>query len=197
MRKQLLFLFLISFGLLNISCMHHHYKKCKRKKDGLAVVNPVHDSKISGWVRFHKVGKKKVTVKAEIKGLKPKQKYGFHVHQYGDCRENGKNAGTHLGSYKKNKKHGSSDSKERHMGDLGNLTAGEDGTAVYEKTVKMCMRKLGGRSVIIHAQEDDLKSQPSGNAGPYIGCGVIGYVQLLDNHANKDVKAASEKKKEK
>ena len=202
MKKKLILLSLamIIFSALNISCMHNHYKskcKCKKyKKIGLALVTPVNDSKISGWIHFHKQERKKVTVKAEIKGLKPKQKYGFHVHKYGDCRENGKNAGAHLGSYRKNKKHGSADSEERHMGDLGNLVAGEDGTAIYKKTVNMCMRKLGGRSVIIHAQEDDLKSQPSGNAGSYIGCGIIGYVQSLNDNTN-DKTATSEKKKEK
>lgn len=146
------------------------------KKAGVAVVSPVNKSKAKGWVSLHKIKKKQVLVKAEITGLKPNQKYGFHIHQYGDCRDNGKNAGSHLGSHKEGSKHGSPDSKEKHMGDLGNLIAGKDGKAVYEKTLNMCMYKLGGRSVIIHANEDDLKSQPSGNAGPYIGCGVIGYV---------------------
>lgn len=194
-KKQLLFLFLISFGLLNISCMHYRHKYKKHKKEGFAVIIPVNDSKISGWVHFHKTEKKKVKVKAEIKGLKPNQKYGFHVHKYGDCREDGKNAGAHLGSHKKNKKHGSANSEERHMGDLGNLTAGEKGIANYENTVKMCMYKLGGRSVIIHAQEDDLKSQPSGNAGPYIGCGVIGYTKSSEDHQKKDDKKVNSKKK--
>ncbi len=175
-QKLLLFIPLIAtISFLNISCMHRHKYK-KMKKAGVAVVSPVNKSKAKGWVSLHKIKKKQVLVKAEITGLKPNQKYGFHIHQYGDCRDNGKNAGSHLGSHKEGSKHGSPDSKEKHMGDLGNLIAGKDGKAVYEKTLNMCMYKLGGRSVIIHANEDDLKSQPSGNAGPYIGCGVIGYV---------------------
>ena len=185
MKKNMpVFLLVLIFSFLNISCMHHKYKH-KYKKEGLAVIAPVNKSKIQGWVRFQKTENRQVLVKAAITGLKPNQKYGFHIHQYGDCRENGKNAGGHLNPHIK--KHGSPDSKERHMGDLGNLTAGKKGTAVYEQTVDMCMYKTGGRSVIIHANEDDLKSQPAGNAGLYIGCGVIGYVNPSD-HKKEEVK---------
>ena len=181
-QKLLLTLLIIIFSFLNISCMHR-YKYKKMKKAGVAVVSAVNESKVKGWVSVHKIKRKEVLVKAKITGLKPNKKYGFHIHQYGDCRDNGKNAGKHLGSHKEGSKHSSPDSKEKHMGDLGNLIAGKDGIAVYEKTLNMCMYKLGGRSIIIHANEDDLKSQPSGNAGPYIGCGVIGYVNknLLKN----------------
>ena len=175
------------------ACITENIKKTK--KAGVAVVSSVNKSTVKGWVSFHKTEKRQVTIKAEITGLKPNQKYGFHIHQYGDCRDNGKNAGKHLGSYKKSAKHGAPDSKHKHIGDLGNLTAGKDGTAVYKKTLSMCMYKLGGRSVIIHANEDDLKSQPSGNAGPYIGCGVIGYVNkdLLKKECKKRIQAKKEK----
>ena len=176
--KPLILLLIITFTLLNISCAHRKYKH-KYKKEGVAVISPVNNSKVKGWVHFHKIERKKVLVKAEITGLEPNKKYGFHIHQYGDCREDGKNAGGHL-SYYKESKHGAPDSKEKHMGDLGNLVTGKTGTATYQNTLDICMYKVGGRSVIIHANEDDLKSQPSGNAGSYIGCGVTGYAKKLD-----------------
>ena len=165
-------------------CKHHQHKhkckgqhkcsKCSFKKESVAVVSALNNSEVKGSVRFIKKEKKSIVVSAHITGLNPEKKYGFHIHQYGDCREEGKNAGTHLNPYKT--KHGSPDSKDKHMGDLGNLESDAKGTAVYEKTINnMCLYKLSGRSVIIHAQEDDLKSQPSGNAGAYIGCGVIGW----------------------
>ena len=181
MRNNLpVFLLVITFSFLNISCMHYYkYKKYKHKKESLTVISSVNDSKVQGWVHFHKIEHKKVLVTAEIKGLKPNKKYGFHIHQYGDCRENGKNAGGHL-SYYEDSRHGSPNSEEKHMGDMGNLRSGKAGTSVYKKVLDICMYKIGGRSVIIHANEDDLKSQPSGNAGPYIGCGVIGYVKKSD-----------------
>ncbi|MDE0119734.1 MAG: superoxide dismutase family protein [Bdellovibrionales bacterium] len=176
---KLLILLSITLPLLfNISCAHHKYKK-KYKKAGLAVLSPVNNSKVKGWVHFHKIERKKVLVRAKVTGLEPNKKYGFHIHQYGDCREDGKNAGGHL-SYRKNSKHGAPDSEKKHIGDLGNLVTGKTGTATYQNILDICMYKTGGRSVIVHANEDDLKSQPSGNSGSYIGCGVIGYVKSAD-----------------
>ena len=162
-----------------------HKKFCKWTKEGKAWIYPVNKSKVSGWVSFQKQAKKQVLVKAEVRGLKPNKKYGFHIHEYGNCRNNGKNAGGHFNP--KGHKHGSADSAERHMGDLGNLKADKNGRAVYEKTLKICMKKVGGRSVIVHAGPDDLKSQPSGNAGPYIGCGLIGYVKPTKKPVAKPV----------
>ena len=197
------FLSIITLSFFNISCVHYFkYKKHKHKKESLSVISPVNESKVQGWVHFHKTKHKKVQVTAEIKGLQPNKKHGFHIHQYGDCRENGKNAGGHL-SYHKDSLHGSPNSKEKHMGDMGNLISGKTGTAVYKKTLDICMYKIGGRSVIIHANEDDLKSQPSGKAGPYLGCGVIGYVKKTDQkkeekETKKEAPKSTEiKKKEK
>lgn len=192
--SSIFLLLTITFSCLNISCAHHFFHKHKYKKDSLAVISPVNESKIQGWVHFQKTEDKQVLVKAKISGLKPNKKYGFHIHKYGDCRENGKNAGGHLGSYK-GVPHGAPNSEENHMGDMGNLTSGKKGTAVYKEVLDICMRKIGGRSVIIHANEDDLKSQPSGNAGPYIGCGIIGYVQKSHQKVKKPAKEKKEELK--
>ena len=179
---------IIATGFLFVGCSHYRYfksGKCDKrlKKEATAVIAPVNKSRVRGWARFQKIDKKQVLVTAEIKGLKPNKKYGFHIHQYGDCRDNGKNAGAHLNPGGQHK-HGSPDSQDRHLGDLGNLKSNKAGKAVYAKTVDMCMYKAGGRAVIIHAGEDDLKSQPSGNAGPYIGCGVIGYTKSTEIDAD-------------
>jgi Cu-Zn family superoxide dismutase len=109
----------------------------------------------------------------EVKGLEP-GKHGFHIHEFGDLRsDDGMAAGGHYNP--EGHKHGGPDSAERHVGDLGNITANADGIA----TVKMMVRGLKvhfviGRSLVVHAKEDDLKSDPSGNAGGRIGVGVIG-----------------------
>ena len=167
---------IVTFGFLSLSCSHHkHYRKHKKSLARAEMVS-VNKSKTKGWVHFQKTKEKKqVRVRAEITGLKPNQKYGFHIHQYGDCRDNGKNAGGHLNPRKT--QHGSPDSEEHHLGDLGNLVADKKGKAVYDQVLKLCMYKVGGRSVIIHANPDDFTTQPAGNAGPYISCGVIGYVK--------------------
>ena len=167
-------LFLLTSSFWNISCAHHKRHK-HHKKESVAIISPVNKSQVRGWVHFQKIKRKTVLVRAEITGLSPNKKHGFHIHQYGDCRNDGQNAGTHWNP--KGHPHGSVDSKKRHWGDLSNLIADSKGKALYEKEVNMCLHKVGGRSVIIHAHPDDLKTQPSGKAGPYMACGVIGYVQ--------------------
>ena len=161
-------------------CSHHGHHRHHGKKDslmeGVASLAPVGNSKVSGWVRFQRTflkdGEKAIKISAQISGLNPGKKHGFHIHQYGDCTRDGKKAGSHFNPYKSS--HGGPSSGEKHSGDLGNLTADSKGVAVYEQTLKGCLKKWIGRSVIVHAGEDDLKTQPTGNAGPYIGCGVIG-----------------------
>ena len=167
------FLSLLSF--FSISCAHHHHRHIK--KESLAPVSPVNNSKVHGYVRFKQWNEDQVLVIAKVAGLKPGGKYGFHIHRYGECRENGVYAGPHFNPY--GSEHGAPHSEERHEGDLGNLTAGPNGVALYKKIIDICLYKISGRSVIIHARPDDLRSQPSGNAGPYIGCGVIGRVHPL------------------
>ena len=171
-------------------------KKKRKSKDAVGLIFPVNSSKVKGWIQFQSTEDKKVVVKAEVSGLKPNQKHGFHIHQYGDCRDNGKNAGTHFNPYKA--KHGAPHHKEKHLGDLGNLKANKDGLAFYQKTMKICVKKLLGRSVIVHAGADDLKSQPSGNSGVYIGCGVIGRLPKKETSKTlPPVKTVSDKKKDK
>jgi Cu-Zn family superoxide dismutase len=113
---------------------------------------------------------------ADIEGLSH-GKHGFHIHEYGDCSApDGTSAGGHFNP--ENKPHGAPDSEDRHVGDLGNITAGPDGTAHYDRTDSMISfdgpRSIIGRAVVVHADEDDLESQPTGNAGPRVACGVIG-----------------------
>jgi len=109
----------------------------------------------------------------EVRGLTP-GKHGFHIHEFGDLRsDDGMSAGAHYNP--EGHKHGGPEDTERHVGDLGNITADESGHAM----VKMTMRGLQvhfvvGRSLVVHAKEDDLKSQPSGDAGGRVAVGVIG-----------------------
>lgn len=141
-------------------------------------------SKPSGLVTFTEVADG-VRVDARISGLSP-GKHGFHVHQFGDCSNADANAavasaaGDHFNPAQK--PHGAPESIERHSGDMGNIEADAAGTAklVYiDHTLSLAdgEKSIIGRSVIIHAKADDLKSQPSGDAGGRIACGVIGRVR--------------------
>jgi len=141
----------------------------------VCVVHPLGGTKTAGMVTFTKVDGG-IKIDAEISGLTP-GKHGFHVHEFGDCSMmDGKCAGGHFNP--EGKPHGGPDSAERHVGDFGNVVAGADGTAHYSRVDKEIAfsgpHSIIGRSIIVHGGTDDLTSQPSGNAGPRVGCGVIG-----------------------
>lgn len=153
------------------------YKGFKKVGEAVAYINSTEGNRTSGSVRFSRSGHA-VKVVADINGLKPNSKHAIHIHEFGDCSSSdGKSAGGHYNPLGVD--HASPDDKERHAGDLGNLTADGNGNAHYELVVDnitLGSRKnpIIGRAVIIHAGEDDLKSQPTGNAGARIGCGIIG-----------------------
>ena len=143
-----------------------------------AHIQPVSESSfVSGWVRFEVLGLQKIQVKAKVKGLQPNSKVGFHIHQFGACGNRGMDAGGHLNP--RGHAHGGADQNERHLGDLGNLKADAKGKAVYEGMIEGKMHILAGRSVIVHSQEDDLKSQPTGGAGSRVACGLLGVVKRV------------------
>lgn len=141
----------------------------------VAVLHPTAGSNVAGTVTFTATGDE-VKVVADLTGLTP-GKHGFHIHEFGDCSSpDAKSAGGHFnpGSHQ----HGAPDSADRHAGDLGNIEADASGKAHLEVSDKMM--KLGGNdsivghAVIVHEKADDLKTQPTGDAGGRVACGVIG-----------------------
>ena len=114
-----------------------------------------------------------VLIRGSVRGLTPGE-HGFHIHQFGDMRgSDGKATGGHFNP--KGHKHAGLDSKERHVGDFGNITADAEGVAkVNIKAEGLSLFSVIGRAFVVHGGKDDLKSQPSGAAGPRIGTGVIG-----------------------
>lgn len=142
----------------------------------IAVLHPAGDSKVSGTVTFTEEADG-VQIHAEITGLTP-GKHGFHVHEFGDCSAADlSSAGGHFNPT--NHPHAGPDATERHVGDMGNIEADASGTAKldyldHNMSLQDDKRSIIGRSVVIHAKPDDLKSQPAGDSGPRIACGVIG-----------------------
>jgi Cu-Zn family superoxide dismutase len=143
-----------------------------------ATIAAASDSKVAGTVTFTSDGDK-VKVVAKITGLTPGE-HGFHVHEKGDCSApDAKSAGGHFNPASVD--HGAHDGEVHHAGDLGNITANAEGVAEHEIEVPTSHLSIAadgannivGRAVIVHGGVDDLKSQPSGNAGPRVGCGVI------------------------
>ena len=170
---------LISFSCSKKSCDKSAKEKkcCSIEKNAIAIVQATAGNKVSGVVYFQQK-EKKVNVTANIEGLTPNQKHGFHIHQYGDISAlNGTSAGGHYNP--KGVAHSLPHSTgEKHLGDLGNLSANAEGKAnlvLSLNDISLCCSKnsIIGRSIIIHKNEDD-GGQPTGNAGPRIGMGVIG-----------------------
>ena len=129
------------------------------------------------WYRYVYAHGHGVKIIADINGLTPGE-HGFHIHQWGDCSAaDGTSAGGHYNPF--NTAHGSPMDEIRHVGDLGNIKAGSDGSAHYESDDAVVSldgpTSVIGRAVIVHAGKDDFTSQPTGNAGGRVACGVIGY----------------------
>ena len=118
-----------------------------------------------------------VQVRADVRGLRAGGEFGFHVHEKGDCSAaDFMSAGGHFNPG--GKPHAHHGKPERHAGDLQNLTANSEGNAIYVFETKLLTVSKGpnsvvGRAIVIHANPDDYTSQPAGNSGPRIACGLI------------------------
>ncbi len=139
----------------------------------IAKIKSFKGDQIKGIVTFTRVPEG-IKIVADVKGLTP-GKHGFHVHEFGDCSEEGAAVGSHFNP--DNSKHGGPDSTERHVGDLGNLVADENGYAHYEIIDKIISfegeNSIIGHSIIVHADPDDYTTQPAGASGKKIACGII------------------------
>lgn len=189
--KKLLFLSLPLLFFTGCNSLKYRKKCCKlwRAAAGHAAVKPINEkSKLSGKVHFESLKKKKIQVKALVTGLKPNQSFGFHIHEFGDCGNKALQAGGHFNPWRH--KHGGPKDEKKHLGDMGNLKSDKEGKAVYSVVLHGPLKAFLGRSVIIHEKADDLKSQPTGNSGGRIGCGVIGRVMSFGvSHKHHDHKA--------
>ncbi len=140
-----------------------------------ARLNPTQGNTVSGTVVFSEAGNK-LRVIAEVRGLSPGP-HGFHIHEKGDCSApDGTSAGGHFNPT--GKPHGNPEHADHHAGDLPQLVADAKGVAKlvgYIDGLKLNDGEGGivGRSVIVHATADDFKTQPTGNSGARLACGVI------------------------
>ncbi|MNV25863.1 Superoxide dismutase-like protein YojM precursor [compost metagenome] len=133
---------------------------------------------VKGTVTFSVVDGK-VHVKGQVSGLKPNSEHGFHIHEKGDCSApDGASAGGHFNPSKED--HGSVASEPHHGGDMPNIKADAQGNAVVDAPVSTNVNigkgdgfDIIGRGLIVHADADDYKTQPTGNAGARLACAVI------------------------
>ncbi len=137
-------------------------------------MQPASGSQVKGVVMFTKTNDG-AKVLVDLENLKP-GKHGFHIHEKGDCSDPKANsAGAHFNPAHSH--HGGVDTPQRHAGDFGNIEADAAGKAHAELTLKGVKfsgdDSIIGKALIVHEKEDDLKTDPTGNSGDRIACGVI------------------------
>jgi Cu-Zn family superoxide dismutase len=136
-------------------------------------------STVSGTVRFEEVladGVPVVRVTVDAAGI-PAGIHGFHVHEKGDCSApDATSAGGHFNPG--GEPHGEPNAGPHHAGDFGNVEANAEGRVntsyiMQGVTLGSGTSSIAGKAIVLHADPDDLKTQPTGNAGGRIACGVI------------------------
>lgn len=139
-------------------------------------LEPTEGSEVEGTVTLTDRGTG-VQVAAELTGL-TEGDHGFHIHENGDCSApDASSAGDHFAP--DDNPHGGPDDRpdEAHAGDMGNITADGSGEASFDREFADMVfdgdRGIAGRAIVVHSDADDLESQPSGDAGDRMACGVI------------------------
>lgn len=144
----------------------------------------INETKCKGIIKIKEINNRKMLeFKINLRDMEPGL-HGFHIHEAGNLSEGCSSCCAHFNPH--NKKHGGPNSKERHLGDLGNIKVDKNGNCkmtLYDKELKLRGSKYNiiGRSIVVHEDADDLglggnaESLRTGNAGKRIGCGVIGY----------------------
>lgn len=139
----------------------------KGTTEGSAVSGEVMLMEEAGGLRVH----------GTLSNLSP-GKHGFHIHEHGSCAEEGKAAGGHFNPDKMDHGYMPKDGAQHaHPGDMGNVDADASGAAAFDLvlpgvTLSSGAHAVAGKAIIVHEKEDDF-SQPTGNAGGRIGCGII------------------------
>lgn len=161
---------LLSISLLVVlSCAH------TKQPMAMAMLQPSTGSTAHGAVHFNQLADGTVDVQIDLMGVPPGV-HGFHVHDKGDCGDNGMAAGGHFNPL--NMPHAAPDAASHHAGDFGNVTAEANGEVhthfnTHSITISPGTTSAVGHAVILHANPDDLTTQPTGNAGARIACGLV------------------------
>lgn len=142
----------------------------------MALIEPRSGSKVTGRAEFTQQGNK-VKLTIQIENATPGT-HAAHLHEKGDCSDpEAKSAGNHWNPTSQD--HGKWGHSPFHQGDIGNIEVGADGKGTL--TLETDLWSIGGdtskdvvgKAVVVHASPDDFKSQPAGNAGGRVGCGVV------------------------
>jgi Cu-Zn family superoxide dismutase len=168
--------FLVVTILILGACAH------AKRPTAVATLAPTSGQTAKGTVHFSDVGDGNIEVVVDLTGVPPGI-HGFHIHEKGDCGNNAQNAGGHFNPT--GMVHGAPDAVSHHAGDFGNVTADANGEVHTRFTTHSISLTQGfstsalGHAVVLHEKADDLISQPSGNAGGRIACGVVEPMQHM------------------
>lgn len=145
-------------------------------RSATAVLQPTTGNAVSGRVTFTQQPHG-VLVAVDVQGFMPNSEHGFHIHEKGDCSSgDGMSTGGHFNP--DDKPHGAHEQAQHHVGDLPSLKADANGKV----QLRFISTSIGmhegpsnivGRGLIVHRDPDDFKTQPTGNSGPRMSCGVI------------------------
>ena len=144
-------------------------------QSAVARLEPTQGNAAAGTVTFTQNGDK-VAIEAKVSGLTPGG-HGFHIHEKGDCSSaDGMSAGGHFNPT--GKPHGNPGSADHHVGDMAMLVADASGNAslsmeVAPMSIASGATDIVGKAVIVHKDPDDYITQPTGNSGARVACGVI------------------------
>lgn len=145
--------------------------------EAVAILDPRSGSSAQGTVRFKQLDDRLVRVRVDVTGVEPNRRHGFHVHETGDCSaRDASSAGGHFNPT--GAAHGGREDARKHAGDFGNVTSDGRGEIHDEFVVDYISvipgtRSVLDRAVVLHGGADDLTSQPAGDSGERIACGVV------------------------
>ena len=138
-----------------------------------AQLKPTQGNKTVGEATFEDAGNGRLHLVVIVHGLKPNSEHGFHIHEKGDCSApDGTSAGGHFNPT--SQPHGNPMAGAHHAGDLPALKADAKGVAKLDTSVSgVAVSSIVGRGLVVHADPDDYRTQPTGNSGARLACGVI------------------------
>jgi Cu-Zn family superoxide dismutase len=177
----------------NLVGMRNHYGNGNEPNDNFNPIRAIgffNGDKICGTVIFEELPNDLVNVSVNLSGFEPNTIHGFHVHESGDLSKGCDSMCAHFNPF--NKIHGGRTDEERHVGDLGNITADNLGNVQISFTDHLIklrgdVSNIIGRGLIVHANPDDCgktsneQSKITGNSGKRIGCAIIGYASCTSN----------------
>jgi Cu-Zn family superoxide dismutase len=170
--------YLLAIGLLAFTGFSSCTNSTKDKEVAHADLAATADSKAIGKVKFYQINDDKIKMDLEINmPERADSTVAVHFHEHGDCGNMGENTHGHWNPT--SEAHGKWDSDAFHSGDIGNIKLDSKGHGTASVTTDRWsvidgdVKNIIGRGLIVHGGTDDYTTQPTGNSGPRVGCGVI------------------------